>query len=162
MLWIHYLPFLLAVTVKALQPRAAMDNIVSIDNANSYWYGFFMHSRSNTNILPSMIMPRYLFLYPAKSSFLNSLCSEAHTNIGDSERPGGTKTYCSAAAKHSSKQGELPPDFWSNVELKKGKGRAGQNYAQCQFCLHRRVWPTSHNMLSNRMHPPTHRRPTER
>jgi hypothetical protein len=41
---IKYLPFsvfFLAVSVNALRPRAAMDNIVSIDNADSFWYDLF-------------------------------------------------------------------------------------------------------------------------
>lgn len=41
---IKYLPlslFILAVSVDALLRRAAMDNIVSVDNADKFWYDFF-------------------------------------------------------------------------------------------------------------------------
>lgn len=61
----------------------------------------------------SMIMPRF-----------------PNTNIGDSEYPGGMKTYCSPAGRYSSEQGQLPPDFWSNVEFKTGYGPQGGRYAQ--------------------------------
>lgn len=81
-------------------------------------------------------MPRYMVLSVFdEGPFLNSMYRTPHTDIGDSEKPGGTKTYCSAAAKRSSQQGELPADFWSNVELRKGKGKHGEKYAQCEFCL---------------------------
>ncbi|KAF8640217.1 hypothetical protein AX16_010114 [Volvariella volvacea WC 439] len=58
-----------------------------------------------------------------------------HTNIGDSEYPGGTKTYCSPAGRYSSQQGQLPPDFWSNVAFKTGYGRNGGRYAQLTGCI---------------------------
>ncbi|PFH45950.1 hypothetical protein AMATHDRAFT_115818, partial [Amanita thiersii Skay4041] len=65
-----------------------------------------------------MIMPRY-----------------EHTNIGDSEYPGGTKTYCSPAGRYSTSQGQLPPDWWSNVEFKTGYSSAGARYAQLTGCI---------------------------
>ncbi|KIJ95434.1 hypothetical protein K443DRAFT_11400 [Laccaria amethystina LaAM-08-1] len=39
-----------------------------------------------------------------------------HTNVGDSEYPGGETVYCSAKAKTSPLQGDLAPNFWSNVD----------------------------------------------
>ena len=63
--------------------------------------------------LVSMIMPR-----------------DPHTNIGDSEHPGGMKTYCSPSGRYSSQQGQLPDDWWSNVSFKTGKGKNGARYAQ--------------------------------
>ncbi|KAF9650692.1 hypothetical protein BDM02DRAFT_1293579 [Thelephora ganbajun] len=65
-----------------------------------------------------MIMPRY-----------------PHTNIGDSEYPGGTQTYCSPDGRYSSDQGELPPDFWRSVELNTGTGPTGARYAQLTGCI---------------------------
>ncbi|KAG6833106.1 hypothetical protein H0H87_011214 [Tephrocybe sp. NHM501043] len=65
-----------------------------------------------------MIMPRY-----------------AHTNIGDSEYPGGMKTYCSPAGRYSSQQGQLPAEFWRDVEFKTGKGKNGGRYAQLTGCI---------------------------
>lgn len=56
---------------------------------------------------------------------------EANTNIGDSEHPGGMKTYCSPAGRYDlALQGQLPADFWSNVEFKTGRGPTNQRYAQ--------------------------------
>ncbi|KAF7965275.1 hypothetical protein HWV62_28838 [Athelia sp. TMB] len=53
-----------------------------------------------------------------------------HTDIGDSEHPGGTKSYCSSSARTSSTQGQIPSNFWSNVAYKTGKGKSGGKYAQ--------------------------------
>lgn len=55
---------------------------------------------------------------------------DPHTNIGDSEHPGGTTSYCSAAAKTSDLQGELAPDFWQNVDYTTGEGVNGESYVQ--------------------------------
>ncbi|KAF9048860.1 hypothetical protein BJ165DRAFT_1580357 [Panaeolus papilionaceus] len=65
-----------------------------------------------------MIMPRY-----------------EHTNIGDSEYPGGMKTYCSPAGRYDTQQGQLPSDFWSNVEFKAGTSSRGARYAQLTGCI---------------------------
>jgi hypothetical protein len=40
------------------------------------------------------------------------------------------KTYCSPAGKYSPDQGELPTDFWKNVEFKAGKSSRGGRFAQ--------------------------------
>jgi len=58
-----------------------------------------------------------------------------HTNIGDSEYPGGTTSYCSAAAKTSDLQGELAPDFWQNVDYATGEGVNGESYVQLTGCI---------------------------
>lgn len=42
----------------------------------------------------------------------------------------GMKTYCSPEGRYSSQQGQLPADFWKNVEFKSGKGKNGGRYAQ--------------------------------
>jgi len=60
---------------------------------------------------------------------------DAHTNIGDSEHPGGTTSYCSAAAKTSELQGTLSSDFWSNVDFTEGQGVNGERYAQLTGCI---------------------------
>ncbi|KAF7773511.1 hypothetical protein Agabi119p4_5678 [Agaricus bisporus var. burnettii] len=59
----------------------------------------------------------------------------AHTNIGDSEHPGGTRSYCSASARTSDSQGLLPDNFWRNVEFKTGKGKGGKKWAQLTGCI---------------------------
>jgi len=60
---------------------------------------------------------------------------DPHTNIGDSERPGGMKTYCSPAGKYSAAQGQLPANFWTNVEFKTGRGIHGSRLAQLTGCI---------------------------
>ncbi|KAF8071583.1 hypothetical protein FPV67DRAFT_1481886 [Lyophyllum atratum] len=58
-----------------------------------------------------------------------------HTDIGDSEHPGGMKTYCSPAGRYSPQQGQLSAQFWRNVALKTGKGRNGKRYTQLTGCI---------------------------
>ncbi|KAH8834236.1 hypothetical protein DL96DRAFT_1579935 [Flagelloscypha sp. PMI_526] len=61
---------------------------------------------------------------------------DPHTNIGDSEHPGGMKTYCSPAGRYNLPlQGQLPADFWSNVEFKSGTSTRGARYAQLTGCI---------------------------
>ncbi|KAF9460330.1 hypothetical protein BDZ94DRAFT_1169905 [Collybia nuda] len=60
---------------------------------------------------------------------------DPHTNIGDSEHPGGMKTYCSPAGRYSSQQGQLPAEFWRNVAFKTGNGKNGGRYAQLTGCI---------------------------
>ena len=55
---------------------------------------------------------------------------DKHTNIGDSEHPGGMKTFCSPSGRYDKSQGPLPADFWTNVKFKSGNGRNGGRYAQ--------------------------------
>ncbi|KAI0027945.1 hypothetical protein K488DRAFT_60013 [Vararia minispora EC-137] len=69
------------------------------------------------------------------NTFCMIMPKNPHTNIGDSEQPGGTKTYCSPNGRYSSQQGQLPPDFWSNVAFKTGNGRNGGRYAQLTGCI---------------------------
>jgi len=57
----------------------------------------------------------------------------AHTNVGDSEYPGGMTSYCSAAAKTSNEQGEFASNFWSNVEYTTGQGSG--RYVQLTGCI---------------------------
>ena len=51
------------------------------------------------------------------------------------------KTYCSPNGRYSSQQGQLPADFWSNVEFKTGKGKNGGRFAQ-------RACPKFHSILA--------------
>ncbi|KAJ3511373.1 hypothetical protein NLJ89_g4134 [Agrocybe chaxingu] len=73
-----------------------------------------------------------------------------HTNIGDSEYPGGMKTYCSPAGRYSSQQGQLPPDFWSNVEFKTGYSSRGARFAQRKTIAKLEDYPSySHGLFSS-------------
>ncbi|KAF8628296.1 hypothetical protein AX17_005999 [Amanita inopinata Kibby_2008] len=60
---------------------------------------------------------------------------DAHTNIGDSEYPGGETTYCTAAARTSQDQGLLSDDFWRNVEFMQGNGVNGASFVQLTGCI---------------------------
>jgi hypothetical protein len=55
---------------------------------------------------------------------------KAHTNIGDSETPGGMRVYCSASARTDNSQGLFPNDFWKKVTFKSGTGKKGKKYVQ--------------------------------
>ncbi|KAI0035155.1 hypothetical protein K488DRAFT_68653 [Vararia minispora EC-137] len=58
-----------------------------------------------------------------------------HTNIGDSEHPGGTTTWCSAKGHTSEAQGTIPNSFWTNVAYASGTGKNGKRYAQLTGCI---------------------------
>ncbi|KAJ6551815.1 hypothetical protein B0H19DRAFT_1159031 [Mycena capillaripes] len=58
-----------------------------------------------------------------------------HTNIGDSEHPGGMKTYCSPAGHYDAAQGQLPAQFWRNVAFKSGAGKNGGRFTQLTGCI---------------------------
>ncbi|KAF8800087.1 hypothetical protein BYT27DRAFT_7263228 [Phlegmacium glaucopus] len=60
---------------------------------------------------------------------------EAHTDVGDSETPGGMTSYCSADAKYSDLQGEFSPDFWRDVDYITGQGLNGGRYVQLTGCI---------------------------
>lgn len=60
---------------------------------------------------------------------------DPHTDIGDSEHPGGMQSFCSASAKADSAQGLLPDNFWSNVEYKTGMGSSGGKWVQLTGCI---------------------------
>jgi len=55
---------------------------------------------------------------------------DPHTNIGDSEHPGGMQSYCSASGRDNDSQGLLPDDFWSESEYRWARGSKGGKYAQ--------------------------------
>ncbi|CAE6501110.1 unnamed protein product [Rhizoctonia solani] len=59
----------------------------------------------------------------------------AHTNIGDSERPGGMQTWCSPNGWYDNSQGKLPNNFWSNIAFKSGTSSRGARYAQLTGCI---------------------------
>ncbi|KAG6831515.1 hypothetical protein H0H92_009783 [Tricholoma furcatifolium] len=58
-----------------------------------------------------------------------------HTNIGDSEHPGGETTYCTGAARTSSSQGLIPDGFFTNAVVVNGIGRNGGRYKQITGCI---------------------------
>ncbi|KAF7325584.1 hypothetical protein MKEN_00408000 [Mycena kentingensis (nom. inval.)] len=57
------------------------------------------------------------------TDFCMILPKNGHTNIGDSEHPGGMSNYCSREGLHNAPNaGSLPDNFWRNVEYKTGNG----------------------------------------
>lgn len=70
-----------------------------------------------------------------KDAFCMIMPRNKATTIGDSERPGGMKTYCSPAGKYNSAQGTLPANFWTNLEFKAGISSRGARYAQITGCI---------------------------
>ncbi|PPQ97437.1 hypothetical protein CVT26_006773 [Gymnopilus dilepis] len=61
---------------------------------------------------------------------------DAYTDIGDSEQPGGTTSYCTPAAHFSAEQGVMPGDFWTDVEFTYGTGEgSGGRWAQLTGCI---------------------------
>ena len=64
--------------------------------------------------------------------FLTSIIvpREMHTDTGDSEHPGGMKTYCTEAGAYDPSQGLLAPNFWRSVEFQTGYGPNGGRFAQ--------------------------------
>lgn len=48
----------------------------------------------------------------------------------DRDQRGGMKTYCSPEGRFSPKQGQLPPDFWKDVEFKAGNGTHDGRFVQ--------------------------------
>jgi len=60
---------------------------------------------------------------------------DPHTDIGNSEHPGGMITYCSPNGRYSPLQGELPQDFWRQVAFVSGGGIHGARFAQLTGCI---------------------------
>ncbi|KAF9472902.1 hypothetical protein BDN70DRAFT_909004 [Pholiota conissans] len=59
--------------------------------------------------------------------------NNAHTDVGDSEYPGGTSVYCTSSARTSAAQGTIPEDFWNNVAYNTGIGSG--SYVQLTGCI---------------------------
>jgi hypothetical protein len=81
--------------VESLEVREDVQNIVYVTDAEKfckrtlYLYGCDAMTYSPITIsIIGLIVPR-----------------DPHTNIGDSEHPGGMKTYCSPKGRYSSQQG---------------------------------------------------------
>ena len=129
-----------AVDVQELEARQAVDNIVYVTDSNLFWcVKYCGNPITNFSLATVHLQPQYDNASVSSTRPLpdpichrsNKTNSNPHTNIGDSEVPGGMKTYCSPAGRYSPDQGQLPPDFWSNVEFKSGTSSRGARFAQC-------------------------------
>ncbi|KAH8810504.1 hypothetical protein DL96DRAFT_1627373 [Flagelloscypha sp. PMI_526] len=71
------------------------------------------------------------------SNFCMIMPRTPHTNVGDSEHPGGMQTYCSPSGHFDASQGTLPGDFWKDgqVEFKVGNGKNGGRTVQLTGCI---------------------------
>ncbi|QRV96949.1 hypothetical protein RhiJN_24968 [Ceratobasidium sp. AG-Ba] len=79
--------------------------------------------------------PQNIVYVTNASKYCMIMPRNAHTDIGDSEHPGGMKTYCSSAGRYSDSQGTLPDNFWSNVDFKTGTSDSGGRFAQLTGCI---------------------------
>jgi len=79
--------------------------------------------------------PDNIVMINASDSYCMIMPRNPHTNIGDSETPGGMQTFCSQAARTSGQQGLLPSNFWSNVELQIGISSSGARFVQLTGCI---------------------------
>lgn len=124
--------------------RADPENTVLVDSADKFWCGhtsfpltnLFWFSEQHILVLlyPGLILRNSK---PSGAIYFNFwlfcwINRDPHTNVGDSEHPGGMISYCSEAAKYSEQQ-VLASNFWSNVEYKTGQGVNGQSYVQRMF-----------------------------
>lgn len=80
-------------------------------------------------------MPDNTVVVAGTDNFCLVVPKDAHTNVGDSEYPGGETVYCSAKAKTSPLQGDLASNFWSNVEFVSKTGVNGQVFVQLTGCI---------------------------
>ncbi|KDN48493.1 hypothetical protein K437DRAFT_255464 [Tilletiaria anomala UBC 951] len=58
-----------------------------------------------------------------------------HTNIGDSEHPGGMRSFCN---KPYGNQGQLPSNFWTEAHFSSKNGRSGKRQVQVTGCINPR------------------------
>ncbi|KAF8333883.1 hypothetical protein F5887DRAFT_1273621 [Amanita rubescens] len=85
----------------------------------SYHLECYPSPASDSDIQPRAGQPVDNIVYVTNA---NKFC-QPHTDIGVSEQPGGTKTYCSPAGRYS------------NVEFKSGRSSTGGRYAQLTGCI---------------------------
>ncbi|KAJ6551814.1 hypothetical protein B0H19DRAFT_1264446 [Mycena capillaripes] len=92
-------------------------------------------SPTGLNVLESRAAADNIVSVTNANNFCMIMPRNPHTNIGDSEHPGGMKTYCSAAGHTDAAQGQLPAQFWRNVAFKSGSGKNGGRFAQLTGCI---------------------------
>ncbi|KAB5589351.1 putative effector protein [Ceratobasidium theobromae] len=95
------------------------DTFVHVTGADNCKLDYVEISRTELNISPDcMIMPR-----------------DAFSNIGDAQRPGGSKSYCTSKGRFDDVQGRIHANFWSHVEFKNGTGDSGGRQVQLTGCI---------------------------
>ncbi|QRW25280.1 hypothetical protein RhiXN_07229 [Rhizoctonia solani] len=82
---------------------------------------------SATLALASPLQPRAA---PDNTVLIQSTTKCCHTDIGESEKPGGMRVYCSASARTDNSQGLFPTTSGKKVTYKTGTGKKGKKYVQ--------------------------------
>ncbi|KAG9044680.1 hypothetical protein FS837_007727 [Tulasnella sp. UAMH 9824] len=83
--------------------------------------------------LQARVSPTNMVKITSTTDYCMIVPKNKHTNIGDSEHPGGMTTYCSKPTDSS--QGKFASNFWSKVTLKQAKGKNGKDYIQLTGCI---------------------------
>ncbi|TEB30845.1 hypothetical protein FA13DRAFT_498756 [Coprinellus micaceus] len=79
--------------------------------------------------------PENTVLIKGPDNFCLVVPRDEHTDIGESEHPGGTTVYCSPNARYDTRQGQLFSTFWTNVEHVTNFGVNGGRYTQLTGCI---------------------------
>ncbi|KIO31509.1 hypothetical protein M407DRAFT_241762 [Tulasnella calospora MUT 4182] len=88
---------------------------------------------ANVNHLEARVAADNMVQITSTTDYCMIVPRNKKTDIGDSEQPGGMKTYCSKPT--SSLQGTFASNFWKKVTLKQGKGKNGKDYIQLTGCI---------------------------
>ncbi|KAG8958056.1 hypothetical protein FRC00_003102, partial [Tulasnella sp. 408] len=83
--------------------------------------------------LQARVSPTNMVQITSTTDYCMIVPKDKHTDIGDSEYPGGMTTYCSNPTDPS--QGTFASNFWKKVTLKKAKGKNGKDYIQLTGCI---------------------------
>ncbi|KAH7334665.1 hypothetical protein B0J17DRAFT_617735 [Rhizoctonia solani] len=79
--------------------------------------------------------PDNTVLIRSESDYCLIMPREPGVTVGDSESPGKMQAFCSPSARTDQSQGELPGNFWRNVNYATGTGSGGQQWVQLTGCI---------------------------
>ncbi|KAG8978007.1 hypothetical protein FRB90_008603, partial [Tulasnella sp. 427] len=94
--------------------------------------------------LEARVSPTNMVKITSTTDYCMIVPKNKHTDIGDSEHPGGMTTYCSKPTDPS--QGKFASNFWKKVTLKNGTGKKGGKYIQLTGCIN---VPTNDRLNAN-------------
>ncbi|KAB5589294.1 putative effector protein [Ceratobasidium theobromae] len=101
---------------------------------DSHLWLFSAQWTKNTKMSPQ---PDHIVSIESVDKFCILLPAKPNVDIPISEAEGGAKSFCTPKAFSDPSQGQFPDGFWSNVEVKSGKGPKGGNYIQMTGCFRR-------------------------
>ncbi|PFH49459.1 hypothetical protein AMATHDRAFT_63159 [Amanita thiersii Skay4041] len=112
-------------------------NLFLASTAYYYYYILLAHSTTTlTKVIHGRQQnPTNMVKITSATNHCLIVPKDAHTNIGDSEHPGGMTTYCTSQGRSSPEQGLLPDNFWSQVAYTTGTGVKGGKYVQLTGCI---------------------------